>query len=84
MFFECSRDQLLLKIMSEKCWVQCEVNRSRVFSVESNMPPKKKTRTEDTYLAWTDDEVHIIRKYSKYKVKVFLIEMELFSFTLSS
>ena len=61
----------------------CEVNRSRTLSVQSNMP-KKETRTENTHFIWIGDKVHIIRKYSKYKVKVFLIEIALFSFTLFS
>ena len=60
MFNKCSRDLLSLKIMSEKCWIECEVNKSRELSVESNMPPKTKMRTEETHLVWTDHEVQLL------------------------
>ena len=61
MFNKCCRDLLLLKIMNY-IKIECEVNRSRELSVDSNMPPKKKMRTKDTHLVWTDDEVQLLSK----------------------
>ena len=51
MFIKCSHDLLLLKIISEK---MLNVEQTEIeLSVESNMPPKNKMKTEDPYLAWT-------------------------------
>ena len=36
------------------------MNKSRELSVESNMPPKTKMRTEETHLVWTDHEVQLL------------------------
>ena len=47
------------KLWVRKSWIECEVNRRVEFSVESNMPPKKKMKTEDTHLVWTDYEVQL-------------------------
>ena len=45
MFIKCSRDLLLLKIISEK---MLNVEQTEIeLSVESNMPPKNKMKTED-------------------------------------
>ena len=45
------------------------MNRSRELSVESNMPPKKEMRTEDTYLVGTDDQVQLLLETRDFKAR---------------